>query len=51
MNFAFAADVDGRNLAACDVWSEARWVADADDLDCPLNVRELVRLAQRAPAA
>ena len=51
MNFAFVADVDGRDLASCDEWSAARWVAGADDLDCPLNVRELVRLALRAPAA
>jgi 8-oxo-dGTP diphosphatase len=48
MNFAFVADVDGRDLASCDEWSEARWVASADDLDCPLNVRELVRLALAA---
>jgi 8-oxo-dGTP diphosphatase len=51
MNFAFVADVDGRDLASCEEWSEARWVSDAGGLECPLNVKELVRLALAAPAA
>jgi 8-oxo-dGTP diphosphatase len=49
MNFAFVADVPGRALAACDEWSEARWVADASAMECPENVRQLVRLALAAP--
>lgn len=49
MNFAFVADVPSRELAACDEWSEARWVRDATGLDCPENVRQLVRLALAAP--
>jgi len=49
MNFAFVADVPSRGLSTCDEWSEARWVEDAGDLDCPENVRQLVRLALQAP--
>jgi 8-oxo-dGTP diphosphatase len=49
LNFAFVADVDSRALGACAEWSEARWVTSAHDLDCPRNVRELVRLALAAP--
>jgi 8-oxo-dGTP pyrophosphatase MutT (NUDIX family) len=48
MNFAFVADVASRALAPCPEWSEARWVADAEALDCPRNVKELVRLALAA---
>jgi 8-oxo-dGTP diphosphatase len=51
LNFAFVADVPSRELGACDEWSEARWVASADGLDCPRNVKELLRLALGAPAA
>jgi ADP-ribose pyrophosphatase YjhB (NUDIX family) len=51
MNFAFVADVASRELAACDEWTEARWVESADGLECPENVRQLVVLALRAPAA
>jgi 8-oxo-dGTP diphosphatase len=51
MNFAFVADVASRQLAPCDEWSEARWVAGADGIDCPENVRQLVRVALAAPAA
>jgi 8-oxo-dGTP pyrophosphatase MutT (NUDIX family) len=49
MNFAFVADVPSRDLAPCDEWSGARWVRDPDGLDCPENVRQLVRLALAAP--
>jgi ADP-ribose pyrophosphatase YjhB (NUDIX family) len=45
MNFAFVADVPSRELAPCDEWSEARWVEDAGGLECPENVRQLVRRA------
>ena len=51
MNFAFVADVPSREVAACAEWTEARWVSDAGGLDCPGNVRELVRLALAAPPA
>ena len=51
MNFAFVADVATRSLSACDEWSVARWVADTDGIDCPENVRQLVRLALRAPGS
>jgi len=50
LNFAFVADVPTRQLAACEEWSEARWLADATGLDCPENVRQLLRLALEAPA-
>jgi 8-oxo-dGTP diphosphatase len=49
MNFAFVADVAGRDLAPCEEWSEARWVRDAAGIDCPENVRQLVRLALAVP--
>jgi len=49
MNFAFVADVASRELRACDEWSEALWTADGNDLDCPANVRQLLRVALAAP--
>jgi len=49
MNFAFVADVGSRALAPCEEWTEATWVRDADGIDCPENVRQLVRLALEAP--
>jgi 8-oxo-dGTP pyrophosphatase MutT (NUDIX family) len=49
MNFAFVADVASRELVPCDEWSEACWLSDAEGLDCPENVRQLVRLAMAAP--
>lgn len=51
LNFAFVADVPGRDLRPCEEWSEARWLADTAGLDCPDNVRQLLRLALEAPAA
>jgi 8-oxo-dGTP diphosphatase len=45
MNFAFVADVATRDLASCDEWSEARWVMGTDGIDCPENVRQLLRVA------
>ena len=45
MNFAFVADVATRELAACDEYTAVRWVGDPVPVDCPLNVRQLVRLA------
>jgi 8-oxo-dGTP diphosphatase len=49
LNFAFVADVGGRALAACEEWSEAQWVSSAGGLECPENVRQLLRLALAAP--
>ena len=47
MNFAFVADVDSRDLAACDEWDAARWVGagELSGLECPLNVRQLAEIA------
>ena len=47
MNFAFVADVATRTLAACDEWSEARWLTAAElaAVECPRNVRELAAIA------
>jgi 8-oxo-dGTP pyrophosphatase MutT (NUDIX family) len=50
LNFAFVADVGSRTLAPCQEWSEARWVSDTAGLDCPENVRQLLRLALHAGA-
>jgi len=51
MNFAFVADVPHRTIAPCDEWSEARWVADPTGVECPENVRQLVRRALEAPGS
>ena len=48
MNFAFVADVPSRALAACDEYTDARWFDPRADVDCPPNVRQLLRLALRA---
>jgi 8-oxo-dGTP pyrophosphatase MutT (NUDIX family) len=48
LNFCFVADVASRALAACDEYDDARWVAAAEALECPPNVRQLVALALRA---
>ena len=49
LNFAFVADVATRELAACDEYTAVRWVGDPVPVECPLNVRQLVRLALAAP--
>src|SRR5262245_49341723 len=49
MNFAFVADVGSRTLTGCDEYDDVRWVRDPDAVECPLNVRQLVRLALAAP--
>jgi ADP-ribose pyrophosphatase YjhB (NUDIX family) len=51
MNFAFVADVATRELTACDEWSEARWHSDTDGIECPENVRQLMRVALAAPGS
>jgi len=48
MNFAFVADVPTRALAACDEYTAVRWVGDPVPVECPLNVRQLVRRALAA---
>jgi 8-oxo-dGTP diphosphatase len=48
LNFAFIADVPTRDLAACDEYTAVRWVSDPVPVECPLNVRQLVRLALAA---
>lgn len=47
MNFAFLADVHTDAVTPNDEFDELRWVESTDDLECPLNVRELVRMALR----
>jgi 8-oxo-dGTP diphosphatase len=50
LNFAFVADVPSRALAACDEYTDVRWV-DGDavmNVECPPNVRQLARLALAA---
>jgi len=51
LNFAFVADVPTRELSACDEYTAVRWVGDPVPVECPLNVRQLVRLALAAPAS
>lgn len=51
LNFAFVADVPTRALAACDEYTAVRWVGDPVPVECPLNVRQLVRLALAAAGA
>jgi 8-oxo-dGTP pyrophosphatase MutT (NUDIX family) len=51
LNFAFVADVTTRELAACEEWTEARWLSDSAGIDCPENVRQLLVLALAAPAS
>ena len=48
MNFAFVADVASRDLTACDEYTAVRWVGDPVPVECPLNVKQLVRLALAA---
>jgi ADP-ribose pyrophosphatase YjhB (NUDIX family) len=51
MNFAFVADVATRELAACDEWTEARWLSETGGIECPENVRQLLRVALAAPGS
>jgi 8-oxo-dGTP diphosphatase len=48
MNFVFVADVPGDNIVPNQEFDEHRWLQDAGEVDCPANVRQLVRLALRA---
>jgi 8-oxo-dGTP diphosphatase len=51
MNFAFVADVATRELTACDEWTEARWLSETGGIECPENVRQLLRVALAAPGS
>jgi ADP-ribose pyrophosphatase YjhB (NUDIX family) len=51
LNFAFVAEVSTRDLTPCDEWSEARWVTGTEGIDCPENVRQLVRVALVTPGS
>ncbi|HVZ71207.1 MAG TPA: NUDIX domain-containing protein [Polyangia bacterium] len=51
LNFAFVADVATRALAACDEYTDVRWVNATTELECPTNVRQLLALALAAPHA
>jgi ADP-ribose pyrophosphatase YjhB (NUDIX family) len=51
MNFAFVADVETRELTACDEWTEARWLSETGGIECPENVRQLLRVALAAPGS
>lgn len=53
LNFAFVADVETRQIEACDEFDAVRWVTGAElaAVPCPPNVRELVLMALAAPAA
>lgn len=48
MNFAFVADVPSFAVVPNAEFSEFRWVDETDDVDCPKNVRELLRMALHA---
>jgi 8-oxo-dGTP diphosphatase len=51
LNFAFVADVASRALAPCDEYDEVRWVRDPLEVECPVNVRQLIVQALAAPGA
>jgi 8-oxo-dGTP diphosphatase len=51
LNFAFVADVPTRELAACDEYTAVRWVGESVTVECPSNVRQLVRVALAAGRA
>jgi ketosteroid isomerase-like protein len=48
MNFVFACEVDTDRVVENDEFTEHCWVENADAIDCPLNVRQLARMAQHA---
>jgi 8-oxo-dGTP diphosphatase len=45
MNFVFACDVETDRVQPNDEFSDHRWTADLAAIECPLNVRQLGRLA------
>jgi 8-oxo-dGTP diphosphatase len=50
LNFAFVADVASRALIACDEYTDARWVDASAQIECPPNVRQLVKIALATPS-
>lgn len=48
MNFVFVADVPSDLIVPNQEFDEHRWVREGDEVECPRNVRELLRLALRA---
>lgn len=42
MNFCFVADVSVRDVVPNEEFGEFRWVTSADEISCPLNVKQLV---------
>lgn len=47
MNFCFVAEVPSFAVMPNEEYSEYRWADESDDIDCPKNVRELLRMALR----
>jgi 8-oxo-dGTP diphosphatase len=45
MNFAFVADVSLDTVVSNQEFDEHRWVRDTGEIECPVNVRELVAIA------
>ncbi len=45
MNFAFVADVENDAVSANEEFDRYRWVDDPGRVECPINVRELGRMA------
>jgi 8-oxo-dGTP pyrophosphatase MutT (NUDIX family) len=48
MNFAFVADVPSFAVVPNAEFSEFAWVDETDPIECPKNVRELLRIALHA---
>lgn len=48
MNFVFVADVPTEIILPNQEFDEHRWLRDTDEVECPTNVRELLRLALRS---
>jgi 8-oxo-dGTP diphosphatase len=45
LNFVFVADVPHDTILPNQEFDEHRWIQNPDEVECPPNVRELVRLA------
>lgn len=48
MNFCFVAEVNSFAVHPNEEFSEFHWADESDDIDCPKNVRELLRIALRS---
>lgn len=51
LNFCFVCDVDDDHVTPSDELVAHRWLDDAAEVECPLNVRQLFLRAQRAVRA